>query len=222
MQKTMVDSFEKIPCTIFPDLKEGSKYVASIIAQLIRSKQAKNETCVLGLATGSTPKTLYAELVNMHQNEGLSFMNVVTFNLDEYYPIEKDAMQSYNNYMHRLLFNHIDIDPKNIHIPNGSLPKEEIKEHCASYEKEIEEVGGIDMQILGIGSNGHIGFNEPGSSIYSKTRLINLENSTRLANAYEFSNISDVPRLAITMGISTILKAKKVILLAWGPSKAVV
>jgi len=222
MQKTMVDSFEKIPCTIFPDLKEGSKYVASIIAQLIRSKQAKNETCVLGLATGSTPKTLYAELVNMHQNEGLSFKNVVTFNLDEYYPIEKDAMQSYNNYMHRLLFNHIDIDPKNIHIPNGSLPKEEIKEHCASYEKEIEEVGGIDMQILGIGSNGHIGFNEPGSSIYSKTRLINLENSTRLANAYEFSNISDVPRLAITMGISTILKAKKVILLAWGPSKAVV
>ena len=218
----MVDSFEKIPCTIFPDLKEGSKYVASIIAQLIRSKQAKNETCVLGLATGSTPKTLYAELVNMHQNEGLSFKNVVTFNLDEYYPIEKDAMQSYNNYMHRLLFNHIDIDPKNIHIPNGSLPKEEIKEHCASYEKEIEEVGGIDMQILGIGSNGHIGFNEPGSSIYSKTRLINLENSTRLANAYEFSNISDVPRLAITMGISTILKAKKVILLAWGPSKAVV
>ena len=218
----MVDSFEKIPCTIYPDLKEGSKYVATIIAQLIQSKQAKNETCVLGLATGSTPKTLYAELVNMHRNEGLSFKNVVTFNLDEYYPIEKDAMQSYNNYMHRLLFNHIDIDPKNIHIPNGSLPKEEIKEHCAFYEKEIEEVGGIDIQILGIGSNGHIGFNEPGSSIYSKTRLINLENSTRLANAYEFSNISDVPRLAITMGISTILKAKKVILLAWGPSKAVV
>ena len=216
----MVDSFEKIPCTIFPDLEKSSLYVAQIIAELIQDKQQKNESCVLGLATGSTPKTLYAELVRMHQKEGLSFKNVITFNLDEYYPIEKEALQSYNNYMHRLLFNHIDIDPKNIHIPNGSLPKEEIKQHCAAYEKEIEEAGGIDLQILGIGNNGHIGFNEPGSSIYSKTRLINLENSTRLANVYEFANISQVPRLAITMGISTILKAKKIVLLAWGPSKA--
>ena len=216
----MVDSFEKIPCTIFPDLEKSSLYVAQIIAQLIQDKQKKKESCVLGLATGSTPKTLYAELVRMHQKDGLSFKNVVTFNLDEYYPIEKEALQSYNNYMHRLLFNHIDIDPKNIHIPNGSLPKEEIKQHCAAYEKEIEEAGGIDLQILGIGNNGHIGFNEPGSSIYSKTRLINLENSTRLANVYEFANISQVPRLAITMGISTILKAKKIVLLAWGPSKA--
>lgn len=220
MQKTMVDSFEKIPCTIFSDLKESSYYVAQIIAKLIRDKQEKNEHCVLGLATGSTPKTLYAELVRMHQLEGLSFKNVITFNLDEYYPIEKDALQSYYNYMHRLLFNHVDIDPKNIHIPNGSLPKEEIKQHCAAYEKEIEEAGGIDLQILGIGVNGHIGFNEPGSSIYSKTRLINLENSTRLANVYEFANISEVPRLAITMGIGTILKAKKLVLLAWGPAKA--
>ena len=220
MQKTMVDSFEKIPCTIFSDLKESSYYVAQIIAKLIRDKQQKNENCVLGLATGSTPKTLYAELVRMHQLEGLSFKNVITFNLDEYYPIEKDALQSYYNYMHRLLFNHVDIDPKNIHIPNGSLPKEEIKQHCAAYEKEIEEAGGIDLQILGIGVNGHIGFNEPGSSIYSKTRLINLENSTRLANVYEFANISEVPRLAITMGIGTILKAKKLVLLAWGPAKA--
>jgi glucosamine-6-phosphate deaminase len=220
MQKTMVDSFEKIPCTIFPDLKTGSENVARSIAQLIRDKQQKNQTCVLGLATGSTPKTLYAELVRLHQQEGLSFKNVITFNLDEYYPIDKEEMQSYDSYMHRLLFNHIDIDPENIFIPDGSVAKEKIKEHCAAYEKKIEQVGGIDIQILGIGSNGHIGFNEPGSSIYSKTRLINLENSTRLANAYEFANISEVPRLAITMGISTILKAKKLILLAWGPSKA--
>jgi glucosamine-6-phosphate deaminase len=220
MQKSMVDSFEKIPCTIFPDLKLSTSYVANIVAQLIKSKQQKNEPCVLGLATGSTPKTLYAELVRMHQNEGLSFKNVITFNLDEYYPIEKDAMQSYHNYMHRLFFNHIDIDPKNIHIPNGSLPKDQIKQHCAAYEKALDDVGGIDLQILGIGNNGHIGFNEPGSSIYSKTRLINLENSTRLANAYEFANLSDVPRLAITMGISTILKAKKLVLLAWGSAKA--
>src|SRR5215216_3341473 len=136
MQKTMVDSFEKIPCTIFPDLKAGSLYVAQIIAQLIRDKQQKDETCVLGLATGSTPKTLYAELVRMHKEEGLSFRNVVTFNLDEYYPIDNDAFQSYNAYMQRHLFQHIDIDPGNIHIPNGQLPKEEIKAHAAAYEKQ--------------------------------------------------------------------------------------
>src|SRR5881392_2895615 len=119
----MVDSFEKVTVNIFPDLKQGSISVAKKIAQLIRNKQSKKEKCVLGLATGSTPKTLYAELVRMHKEEGLSFKNVISFNLDEYYPIEQEAWQSYNNYMHRLLFNHVDIDPKNIHIPNGELPK---------------------------------------------------------------------------------------------------
>jgi len=216
----LIDAFERIPVKIFPDLKEGSRYAAKEVANLIRDKETRNEKCVLGLATGSTPKTLYAELVRMHKEEGLSFKNVITFNLDEYYPIENDAWQSYNSYMHRLLFDHIDIDKKNVHIPNGSLTKEEVKQHCAEYERKIEEAGGVDLQVLGIGNNGHIGFNEPGSSIYSKTRLINLENSTRLANAYEFANISQVPRLAVTMGISTILKAKKIILLAWGPAKA--
>ena len=216
----MVDSFEKIPCQIYKDLKEGSRQVAVQIAGFIREKQKKKENCVLGLATGSTPKTLYAELVRLHKEEGLSFKNVITFNLDEYYPIDNDALQSYNNYMHRQLFNHIDINPKNINIPNGELPKEMVKAHCAEYEKKIEDAGGIDLQILGIGNNGHIGFNEPGSSIYSKTRLITLENSTRLANSYEFANISEVPRMAITMGISTILKAKQIILMAWGPGKA--
>ncbi|MFL5788911.1 MAG: glucosamine-6-phosphate deaminase [Flavisolibacter sp.] len=216
----LIDTFERIPVKIFPNLYEGSLEAAKEIGELIRAKQSRGEKCVLGLATGSTPKTLYTELVRMHRHEGLSFKNVVTFNLDEYYPIEKDAWQSYNSYMHRLLFDHIDIDKKNIHIPNGELPKEEIKKHCSEYEQRIEEAGGIDLQILGIGNNGHIGFNEPGSSIHSKTRLINLDNSTRLANAYEFANIAQVPRLAITMGISTILKAKKIILLAWGPGKA--
>ncbi|MFL5774613.1 MAG: glucosamine-6-phosphate deaminase [Flavisolibacter sp.] len=216
----LIDAFERIPVKIFPDLRQGSLFAAAEVSKLIREKQARKEKCVLGLATGSTPKTLYAELVRMHIEEGLSFKNVITFNLDEYYPIEKEAWQSYNNYMDRLLFDHVDIDKKNIHIPNGELPKEDVKKHCAEYEREIEEAGGIDLQILGIGNNGHIGFNEPGSSIYSRTRLINLENSTRLANAYEFANISQVPRLAITMGISAILKAKKIILLAWGPGKA--
>ena len=216
----MVDSFEKIPVKIYPDLKAGSKAVAKQIADLILEKQKKKEKCVLGLATGSTPKTLYAELVKMHREEKLSFKNVITFNLDEYYPISNDALQSYHRFMRVNFFNHIDIDPKNTHIPNGEIKKEDIKEHCRQYEKMIQDAGGIDLQILGIGNNGHIGFNEPGSSIYSKTRLITLDNSTRLANSYEFANISEVPRLAITMGIGEIMKAKKIILLAWGPGKA--
>lgn len=217
---SMVDSFEKIPVKIFSDIKEGSAYAANQVASLILEKQKRKEKCVLGLATGSTPKTLYAELVRLHKTEGLSFKNVVTFNLDEYYPIDKDALQSYNRFMKIHLFDHVDIDPKNIHIPDGEVSKDEIKAHCSAYEKMIEESGGIDLQILGIGNNGHIGFNEPGSSLNSRTRLVALDNSTRIANSYEFTNISQVPRMAITMGISTIMKAKKIILLAWGQTKA--
>ncbi|MBL7709040.1 MAG: glucosamine-6-phosphate deaminase [Chitinophagaceae bacterium] len=216
----LTDSFEKIPVKIYPDLKEGSRFVAQQIANLIREKQQKKEKCVLGLATGSTPKTLYAELVRMHREEKLSFKNVVTFNLDEYYPIDNKALQSYDRFMRINLFDHVDINPKNIHIPNGEIKKDDIKAHCNDYEKKIKEAGGIDLQILGIGNNGHIGFNEPGSGIYSKTRLITLDTSTRIANAYEFANISEVPRLAITMGIGTILQSKKIILMAWGSGKA--
>jgi glucosamine-6-phosphate deaminase len=219
---SMVDSFEKIPVRIYPDLKEGSKFAAREIADLIRSKQAAGLPCVLGLATGSTPRSTYAELVRLHKEEGLSFKNVITFNLDEYYPIENDALQSYNRFMHVHLFDHIDIDPKNIHIPNGEVPKEKVKEHCLEYERMIEDAGGIDLQVLGIGNNGHIGFNEPGSSIMSRTRLVTLDNSTRIANSHEFANISEVPRLAVTMGISTILKARRILLMAWGPAKTAV
>ncbi len=212
----MVDSFEKLEVTICKTPIEGSIFVAQKVAALIKDKQSRGETCVLGLATGTTPINMYAELVRMHKEEGLSFKNVISFNLDEYYPIDKNAYQSYWSFMHRHLFNHVDINPSNIHLPNGNAPKEEIKKYCESFEKSIEQAGGIDLQILGIGQNGHIGFNEPGSSILSKTRLINLENSTRIANSYEFQSISKVPRLAVTMGISTILKARKIILMAWG------
>ena len=218
----MVDSFEKIDVKICATPIDGAVFVAKQIANLIQSKQAKGEKCVLGLATGSTPIKMYAELVRLHKEEGLSFKNVISFNLDEYYPIDKDAYQSYWSFMHRHLFNHVDIDPSNIHLPNGNAPKEEMKKYCESYEKSIEAVGGIDLQILGIGQNGHIGFNEPGSSILSKTRLINLENSTRIANSYEFQTISKVPRLAVTMGISTILKAKKILLMAWGNKASII
>jgi glucosamine-6-phosphate deaminase len=218
----MVDSFEKIEVKIYPTAVEGSVYAAQQIADLIKQKASKGEMLVLGMATGSTPIKMYAELVRLHREEGLSFKNVITFNLDEYYPIDKDAYQSYWSFMHRNLFNHVDIDPKNIHLPNGNAPKAEMKNYCASYEQAIEAAGGIDLQILGIGQNGHIGFNEPGSSILSKTRLVNLENSTRLANSYEFETITKVPRLAVTMGISSILKAKKIILLAWGNKAGIV
>ena len=216
----MVDSFEKIPVRIFSSLEEGSRFIGREIAQLIREKDSKGQKTVLGLATGSSPKSLYAELVRLHHDEGLSFRNVITFNLDEYYPIENDALQSYNRFMKEHLFGKVDIDPANCHIPNGQWKKEEIKQHCIEYEQRIEKAGGIDLQILGIGNNGHIGFNEPGSSIYSRTRLMPLANSTRLANAQDFQNISQVPRLAITMGISTILKARRIVLMAWGQLKA--
>lgn len=218
----LTDSFEKIPVKIFSTPKDGSVFVAQEIAAKIRESQAKGQSIVIGLATGSTPISLYKELVRMHKYEGLSFKNVTTFNLDEYYPIEKEAYQSYYSFMHRQLFDHIDINPENVFIPNGELPKEEIKKHCQEYEQLIEAKGGIDIQILGIGNNGHIGFNEPGSSIYSKTRLITLDNSTRIANAKDFQNISLVPRLAITMGLNTILKAKKIFLMAWGMKAAIV
>ncbi len=218
----LTDSFEKIPVQIYSTPKEGSKFVASEIKKLIQETQSLGKNCVLGLATGSTPISMYAELVRMHKEEGLSFKNVITFNLDEYYPIERAAFQSYWSFMHRHLFNHIDIDKNNIHIPNGELGKEEVKKYCQQYEQLIESTGGIDLQVLGIGNNGHIGFNEPGSSIFSKTRITSLDNSTRVANSFEFQNISQVPRMAITMGISTIMKAKKVLLMAWGMKAPIV
>jgi glucosamine-6-phosphate deaminase len=217
---SMVDSFEKIPVRIFSSLEEGSRFIGIEIAKLIREKETRGEKTILGLATGSSPKSLYTELVRLHREEGLSFKNVITFNLDEYYPIDNDALQSYNRFMKVQLFDKVDIDPKNCHIPNGQWKKENIKQHCIEYEQQIERAGGIDLQILGIGNNGHIGFNEPGSSLFSKTRLVPLDNSTRIANSHEFQNISQVPRLAVTMGINTILKAKRIVLMAWGQIKA--
>ena len=214
------DSFERIPVQIFHDEEEGSRYAANLIATLIKDKERKGEKAVLGLATGSSPISLYRELVRMHREEGLSFRNVITFNLDEYYPIEKDAIRSFHRYMQEHFIGEVDIDPNNCHIPDGMLSKDALKTFCLTYEQKIQSCGGIDLQLLGIGVNGHIGFNEPGSSVFTKTRLVTLTNSTRIANTKDFGNISSVPRLAITMGIETILKARKIILLAWGASKA--
>ena len=212
----MLESFEKIPVKIYQNPTEGSNALATQIATLIKEKQAQKLPCVLGMATGATPILLYKELVRMHKEEGLSFKNVVTVNLDEYYPIPRNAYQSYWSFMHRHLFDHIDIDPKNIHLPNSEWTKDELKEKCVAYEQTIEKLGGIDLQILGIGKNGHIGFNEPGSSFHSKTRVIHLDHLTRMANLYEWHDINKVPRTAITVGIGSIMKAKKIVLLAWG------
>lgn len=216
----LTDSFERIPVEIYETAEKGALSVAKTISELIREKQKAGQACVLGLATGSTPKLLYNELIRMHKEEGLSFENVITFNLDEYYPMDPNSVASYHRFMYEQLFNHVDVKPENIHIPEGTIPKEEVNGYCEDYERAIEEAGGVDVQILGIGSNGHIGFNEPGSNRNSKTRLITLDQNTRIDNSEHFQNLAQVPRLSLTAGIHTILQAKEIILMAWGEHKA--
>lgn len=212
--------FEKIHNVIFDDSNLASIIVAQEIAALIKQKQIKNKPCVLGLATGSSPINVYEELVRMHKEEGLSFANVITFNLDEYYPMDKFNIQSYYHFMHEHLFNHIDILPENIHIPNGKIPSDELYQYCIDYDMQIIKAGGLDFQLLGIGRTGHVGFNEPGSHYNSGTRSITLDYITRADAAPDFLGIDNVPRKAITMGIGTIRKAKRIVLLAWGINKA--
>lgn len=212
--------FENIGTVVFENSTEASKAVAQQIATLIKSKQENQESCILGLATGSSPKGLYAELVRLHKEEGLSFKNVITFNLDEYYPMEPDSINSYVRFMKELLLDQVDILPENYHIPDGTLSKEEIADYCANYEAKIEALGGIDLQILGIGGNGHIGFNESGSLQNSKTRLVALDHITRVAASGDFSGLSNTPRTAITLGVKKIMEAKQVILMAWGEGKS--
>ncbi|TRO67144.1 glucosamine-6-phosphate deaminase [Christiangramia sabulilitoris] len=212
--------FEKLPVTVYKNESEASREVALQIANIIREKQSENKMAVLGLATGATPVEVYANLVRMHREEGLSFQNVITFNLDEYYPMQPDARQSYVYFMDENLFNHIDIKRENIHIPDGTLKKEEIPDFCLDYENKISTVGGLDLQILGIGRTGHIGFNEPGSAPNSGTRLVTLDDLTRRDAARDFGGKENVPVKAITMGVGTIFKARKIILMAWSKKKA--
>lgn len=212
--------FEKLPVSVFENPKAASLSVAHRIGDLIKEKQKNNSKAVLGLATGATPIAVYAELVRMHKEEGLSFKNVITFNLDEYYPMQPDAAQSYVSFMNDHLFDHIDIDKNNVNIPDGTLKLEDIPAFCLNYEKKITEVGGLDIQILGIGRTGHIGFNEPGSAPNSGTRLVTLDDLTRRDAARDFGGKSFVPTKAITMGIGTIFKAREIILMAWNKKKA--
>ena len=210
----------KIPFRMYEDSKQVSQAVAAEIASLIKERAAAGKTCVLGLATGSTPVNVYSELVRLHRDEGLSLANVITFNLDEYFPMQQDCLQSYVRFMREHLFDHVDIAEENIHIPDGTIAVEQVADWCRQYEAKIDSVGGIDVQLLGIGRTGHIGFNEPGSGTESQTRLITLDRLTCIDAASDFFGIENVPRRAITMGVGTILKARKILLLAFGENKA--
>jgi glucosamine-6-phosphate deaminase len=213
-------SYERIPTSIYNNSQEASKAVANEIANIIRNKAKAGKQAILGLATGSSPKMVYTELIRMHREESLSFKNVVTFNLDEYYPMEPEAVQSYVRFMRQQLFDHVDIPKGNINIPDGTLPLDKLAEFCKNYEQKIENYGGLDFQLLGIGRNGHIGFNEPGSLANSRTRLMTLDLTTRIDATADFGGLSKVSRKAITMGIQKIMEAKRVVLLAWGEHKA--
>lgn len=212
--------FERVPIAAFDRSSEASRIVAEEVAALIRTRRQEGRQAVLGLATGSTPVNFYAELVRMHREEGLSFANVVAFNLDEYHPMPAAHPQSYQHFMRTHLFDHVDIPPGNFHVPDGAVARSAVDAHCAEYEAKIRAAGGIDLQILGIGRTGHIGFNEPGSQRRSRTRLVALDPLTRRDAAGDFGGEEHTPRFALSMGVGTILAARRLVLMAWGRHKA--
>lgn len=212
--------YEKVPVSIFSESETASALVAKKVAEVIRSKQKENKPCVLGLVAGSTAVNVYEQLVEMHKKEGLSFKNVVVFNVDEYYPLDTDELQSHYLYLHEYLFNNVDILPENIHLLRGTGDKNDVVSQCKAYEKEIQEAGGIDLMILGLDGRGQIGANEPGSLSSSKTRLVTLDYATRMSAASNFYGEENVPGYCITMGLGTILSAHEIVLMAWGEGKA--
>ncbi|MFP6855204.1 MAG: glucosamine-6-phosphate deaminase [Opitutales bacterium] len=214
--------FEKVPTTIFESSLVGCNLLAREITQLITQGNESGKKTVIGLATGSTPVGVYRELINLHQNHGFSFANLVTFNLDEYYPISPHHSESYYSFMREQLFDHLDVPDDQINIPNGSIDRSLAYESCQAYEDKISQLGGLDLQILGIGRTGHVGFNEPGSTIESRTRLVHLDRLTRKDAARDFLGEENVPHYAITMGVGTICDARRIVLLAWGESKSTV
>lgn len=219
-RQTEQEQFEKVAVQVFDRSEQACASLASEIAVLIRAKAAAGARAVIGLATGSTPVGLYRELIRLHREERLSFANVTTFNLDEYHGLERSHPESYWRFMHDQLFDHIDIPSSQVHIPDGTVARSDVFAHCRAYEEAIAQAGGIDLQILGIGRTGHIGFNEPGSSADSRTRLVTLDSVTKRDAARDFLGEDNVPRHAITMGVGTILGARRVVLLAWGEMKA--
>jgi glucosamine-6-phosphate deaminase len=213
-------ALERIHTVIVDNHDEVGRLVARRIAEVIRERRSAGSHAVLGLATGSTPIGVYRELIRMHHDEGLSFADVVTFNLDEYYPMDPGSIHSYHRFMWENLFAQLDILPANVHLPPGNIPRDRIEAACQRYEEAIRAAGGIDLQILGIGRTGHIGFNEPGSGAESRTRLVTLDLVTRKDTAADFFGEENVPREAITMGVETILEAREILILATGEHKA--
>ena len=211
---------ERIRTVIVENHDELGRLVAARIAELIRERAAERRPAVLGLATGSTPIGVYRELIRLHREEGLSFRQVLSFNLDEYYPMDPGSLHSYHRFMWENFFSHLDIPRENVRIPRGDLPRAQAKEECRRHEEAIHAAGGIDLQLLGIGRTGHIGFNEPGSGLESRTRLVTLDLVTRKDAAADFFGEENVPREAITMGVATILEAREIVLLATGEHKA--
>jgi glucosamine-6-phosphate deaminase len=211
---------ERISTVIVDNHDDVGLLVAHRIADLIRTRRASGARTVLGLATGSTPIGVYRELIRLHQQEGLSFADVVTFNLDEYYPMDPGSIHSYHRFMWENLFAELDIPSANVHLPRGDVPRAAVEEECHRYEHAIQEAGGIDLQILGIGRTGHIGFNEPGSGAESRTRLVTLDLVTRKDTAADFFGEENVPREAVTMGVETIFEAREILILATGEHKA--
>ncbi len=213
-------ALEWIHTVVVQEHEDIARLVAARIAALIEEKNASGDTAVLGLATGSTPIGVYRELIRLHREEGLSFANVVTFNLDEYYPMQPDNMHSYHRFMWENLFSHVDVKPENVHIPRGDVPRDQVDDESRRYEEHIAKHGGIDFQILGIGKTGHIGFNEPGSGADSRTRLVHLDAVTRRDAAADFFGEEFVPKEAVTMGVATILEAREIALIATGEHKS--
>jgi glucosamine-6-phosphate deaminase len=199
-------------------VKESYDSMSKEAAKIVADRLRKKPNLVLGLATGSTPLGLYRELIRMHREEGLDFSKVTTFNLDEYIGLPPEHDQSYHYFMWENLFKHINIDARFVHIPMGMA--KDVDAFCDWYEMRMKECGGVDLQVLGIGANGHIAFNEPGSSLGSRTRIKTLTGTTRLDNARFFKTAEEVPKYAITMGVGTIMDAKELILLANKASKA--
>jgi glucosamine-6-phosphate deaminase len=217
----MASTKERVP-VIIVEYDQIAQTIARRIAEIIEERRKESGRAVLGLATGSTPIGIYRELIRMHREEGLDFSDVVTFNLDEYYPMKPESIHSYHRFMRENLFNHINVKPENIHIPRGNVPRDDVEEECEKYETAIRKAGGIDLQILGIGKTGHIGFNEPGSGSDSRTRRIALDTVTRRDAAADFYGEDNVPTEAITMGVATIMEANEIALVATGEHKAAI
>ena len=210
----------KVPTLVFPTNVQAVRHLALMIESLIRQNNSAGRPTVLGLPTGSTPVGLYRELVRLHREAGLDFARVITFNLDEYFPMSPDDPHSYHRWMFETFFNHVNIPKNNIHLPDGTIAVEEVEEYCHRYEQKIRRAGGIDLMVLGIGRTGHVGFNEPGSTRHSRTRLATLDPVTRRDAASSFFGEENVPQQALTMGVGTILDCRKIVLMAFGEHKA--